>query len=360
MKITFVLPPVNMTGGIRVASIYAKLLGDRGHRVTVVSCPWPKPSFKQQVRSVLKGQGLIPTVKSASYFDNLDLDHRVLERYRPIVESDLPDADVVIATWWETAEWVNQLSPKKGAKAYFIQHYEIHDYLPVDRVKATWRLPLHKITIAQWLVDVAAHEYGDPTADLVPNAVDIEQFYAEPRGKQAVPTVGIMNSPAAWKGCALAYEAFRLAREQVPSLRLVAFGNKPLDGSLNFPEQGEFFQAPDQAVLRSLYARCDAWLFASRFEGFGLPILEAMACRTPVIGTPAGAAPELLAEGRGFLVDMDDPRSMAEAIATVAHMPETDWKVLSDRALAHAQQYTWKEAVVLFEAALERAIARNA
>ena len=43
---------------------------------------------------------------------------------------------VVIATWWETAEWVAGLSPRKGAKAYFLQHHEVHPGQPVDRVRA--------------------------------------------------------------------------------------------------------------------------------------------------------------------------------------------------------------------------------
>jgi hypothetical protein len=47
----------------------------------------------------------------------------------------------VIATWWETAEWVDRLSVSKGKKVYFIQHYEAFDYLPKERVEATWRLP---------------------------------------------------------------------------------------------------------------------------------------------------------------------------------------------------------------------------
>jgi glycosyltransferase involved in cell wall biosynthesis len=64
----------------------------------------------------------------------------------------------------------------------------------------------------------------------------------------------------------------------------------------------EYFHRPAQNELRSHYAACDAWLFGSRLECFGLPMLEAMACRTPVIAVPVGAAPDLLATGAGELV----------------------------------------------------------
>ena len=62
------------------------------------------------------------------------------------------------------------------------------------------------------------------------------------------------------------------------------------------------------------------WLFGAREEGFELPILEAMACRTPVLGTPAGAALELLVDGAGILVPREDPDAMARAIVEVCQM----------------------------------------
>ena len=357
MKITFVLPTVGMAGGIRVVSIYADLLKRRGHDVCVVSTPPQKPSIRQQVRSLLKGMGWISSQPSPSYFDDLDVPHHIIDTYRPIDDRDVPDADVVIATWWETAEWVTAMSDSKGAKAYFTQHYEVHDYLPRDRVKATWTLPLHKIAVAQWLVDLARDQFGDPAVSLVPNAVDPEQFYAKPRGKQLVPTVGTMDASAGWKGCDVVYAAFEQARKTIPNLRLVAFGSQL--SRENFPEGAEFVQSPNQEQLRSLYSQCDAWLFGSRFEGFGLPILEAMACRAPVIGTRAGAAPEFIQDDAGVLVDIDDVDAMAEGMIRIAQMPEAEWKAMSDCAYQRATKSTWHDSVILFEQALQRAIQRT-
>jgi glycosyltransferase involved in cell wall biosynthesis len=113
-------------------------------------------------------------------------------------------------------------------------------------------------------------------------------------------------------------------------------------------------------VLRDIYARCDAWLFGSRMEGFGLPILEAMACRTPVIATPAGAAPELLSGGGGVLVPAEDPRAMARAILRVCSLSPLRWRRLSDAALTTAASYSWEGAAERFEKALEHALQRAA
>ena len=111
--------------------------------------------------------------------------------------------------------------------------------------------------------------------------------------------------------------------------------------------------------LKDIYAACDAWLFPPRKEGYGLPILEAMACRTPVIATPAGAAPELLsARGGGMLVPHEDPPAMAEAIVKICSLADNDWRRLSDAAYATVTGYSWDDATDRFEAALRVATER--
>src|SRR5438132_4004950 len=123
MRITFILPFAGTAGGTRVVATYADRLHKRGHEVVVVSTPRGDPGFAAKLRSLVKGNGW-PRSRRASHFDHVDVDHRIIDRYRPITDADVPDADVVIATWWETAEWVAKLSERKGVKAYFLQHDE--------------------------------------------------------------------------------------------------------------------------------------------------------------------------------------------------------------------------------------------
>jgi glycosyltransferase involved in cell wall biosynthesis len=287
-----------------------------------------------------------------------DYTFKYLDEYRPARPPTCRTPDVVVATWWETAEWVKAFPASKGAKAYFIQHYEAFAGGEA-RVDATWRLPMHKICVAQWLVDIARQRFNDQSAELVANAVDLEQFTAPPRGKQPVPTVGVMYSPIPFKGCDVSIKAYELARQQVPELKLITFGAIDPQASLPLPAGTEYRYQPPQDELRDYYGRCDAWLFGSRSEGFGLPLLEAMACRTPVIATPAGAAPELVhAAGGGLLVPMEDPQAMAEAILKVVRMDGAEWKDMSDRALQTAEAHNWDTATDQFEAALKRAADR--
>jgi glycosyltransferase involved in cell wall biosynthesis len=343
-----------MAGGVRVVATYAERLQQRGHQVTVVIPPPSPLTWRDYLRGLR--QGKLPTsLAEPSHFDNTTIKPLRLERFRPVTAIDLPDADIVMATWWETAEWVAKLPPSKGKKVYLVQHDE--RYLtskPKERVKATWQMPLHKIVIAQWLADVIQQETGQTEITLIPNSVDSTKFSADLRGKQAVPTVGLMYSRVRWKGCDISLKAVELARQHIPNLRLVAFGADLLTDELPLPDNTLYARCPAQSELKNFYAQCDAWLFGSRFEGFGLPILEAMACRTPVIGTPAGAAPELLADGAGILVQPEDPADMARAIEQICGMSEASWQTMSNLAYQRTTSYTWDDATDLLEKTLHQ------
>ncbi|NJO40716.1 MAG: glycosyltransferase family 4 protein [Cyanobacteria bacterium CRU_2_1] len=359
MKITVVMGGLTLAGGDRVLATYAQQLQSRGHDVFLIARPPQPVTFRQHMASLVRGRGLIPKRKRLSHFDNIDVPRHFVDRFRPITDADLPDADVVIATWWETAEWVANLSPAKGTKVYFVQHHEVFDYLPKEKVEASYSLPLHKITVSQWIADIMRERYNDFNVSLVPNSVDTAQFYAPPRGKQPLPTIGVMYATAPWKGCDISFKAFSLASERIPNLRLLAFGSQALSPDLPLPPGSEFAHCPSQDVIRGIYSQCDVWLFGSRAEGFGLPILEAMACRTPVIGTPAGAAPELLTDGAGILVKPEDPDDMAMAIEHICNLSEAEWKQMSDAAYSKIANYTIEDAVTLFESALDTAIDRQ-
>lgn len=354
LKITFILPFAGTAGGTRVVAQYADRLTKRGHKVVVMSTPRKDPGIKKKLKDAIKGKGWHKAT-GPSHLDNVKVEHRILDTWRPMTDADLPDADVVIATWWETAEWVAKLSPSKGQKVYFIQHDESTFAEPRDRIDATWQLPMKKITIAQWLVDLAKMR-GDDEVALVPNAVDLEQFTAEPRSKQKNPVMGLMYSQASFKGTDIAIEAFEEAAKNIPRMELVAFGTQDPDRKLLLPQDAKYFKNPPQSQIKEIYASCDAWLFSSRTEGFGLPILEAMACRTPVIATPSGAAPELVSKGGGILVKPEDPLDMARAIERIGMMKDNEWRGISDKAFETATKYTWDDATALFEKALYGAV----
>jgi glycosyltransferase involved in cell wall biosynthesis len=353
MKVTFVIPPLNLAGGTRVIAIYAERLQRRGHSVTVV-CPSPGR------QSGWRGRFKLPSTPSrpASHFDGTAVDVRMLSRSGPVLEADVPMADCVIATWWETAEWVNRFSMAAGAKVYFVQGHEVFSFLPPLRTRATYRMPFRKIVIARWLADVMRDEYDDADVDLVPNAVDHTQFFAPPRGKQPSPTVGLLYSPIDLKRFGVALAALTNLRAQIPGLHVRAFGIEypptPLPGFVAFSHR------PPQDALRGIYASCDVWLTASSSEGFNLPAMEAMACRTPVVATRTGWPAEAVLDGvNGACVDIDDVQALERETGRILGMPDADWQLMSARAYETVRNSSWERSADLFERALESAVARS-
>jgi glycosyltransferase involved in cell wall biosynthesis len=358
MKITFVLPFVGLQGGIRVVATYADHLTRRGHEVVVISTPQTF-SMRSKVKSFVFGRGW-QSRSEPSYFEGINVEHRVLEEVRPVTDLDVPDADVVVATYYTTAYGVLNLSLAKGAKAIFIQGYEVEKNKPNPKLDATWRMPMHKIIVSKWLVQLAREKFGDSVVSLVPNSVDLGQFHAAPRGKRSVPTVGLLYHSSRLKGCATSLKALKLVAAAMPSLRLVSFGAEQPEFRLRLPHFAEFHYRPPQEKLRELYAQCDVWLSGSTREGFCLPMIEAMACRCPVVSTRSGGPMDIVEEGvNGYLADVGDVEALADRVLRVLNLPQERWRQMSEAAYSTASRFTWDDATDLFEQALKLAIERN-
>jgi glycosyltransferase involved in cell wall biosynthesis len=88
------------------------------------------------------------------------------------------------------------------------------------------------------------------------------------------------------------------------------------------------------------YNAAELFIFPSRYEGFGLPPLEAMACGTPVIASTASSLPEVVGDA-GLLVEPDDVDGLAEAMIRLLDNAD----LLGDlraRGLARAATYSWR------------------
>jgi glycosyltransferase involved in cell wall biosynthesis len=77
----------------------------------------------------------------------------------------------------------------------------------------------------------------------------------------------------------------------------------------------------DEIDLPALYSAATAFVYPSRYEGFGLPLLEAMACGTPVVASRVSAMPEVVGDAGVLLDDPLDDRALAAALARLANDP---------------------------------------
>lgn len=357
MRIVFLTPDDSLNGGTRVIAIYAKLLQERGHEVLIVSNTKARPSMRDHARALRHGRWLEfcrGARPQAGHLCNSGVPYCRLPDARPIRASDVPDADVIIATWWETAEWMHDMPASKGVKHHLVQGYEAWvDPSKSAQVDAALRLPNVKVAISSGLKREIEQRLGNIGIRVVPNAVDIEQFDARPRARRRVPRVGFVYSQAPSKGPDRYLDIINHARCELPELEVIAFGADPETKATPLPTGTDYHHRPAQDALSGLYASCDAWLFATRVDSFGLPILEAMACRTPVVGLPVGAAMDLLTSNAGVLVkpeqEADIASRMSEALVGLLKAPPATWQTMSENAYERARSYKWSDAADRFE-----------
>lgn len=105
--------------------------------------------------------------------------------------------------------------------------------------------------------------------------------------------------------------------------------------------------------LASLYRTADALLFPSWLEGFGLPLLEAMACGTPVITSDRSAMPEVAGPAAVY-VDPADPSAIASALMTLIEDPERR-RALSQAGRRRAALFSWDDAAAATAQVLRQA-----
>ena len=96
----------------------------------------------------------------------------------------------------------------------------------------------------------------------------------------------------------------------------------------------------DESDKPALYSAARLFVYPSRYEGFGLPVLEAMACGTPVVTTTAASLPELVGAD-AFQVDPDDTKHMAAPIISLTIQEDTH-NEMANRAYRRAQEFSWQ------------------
>jgi glycosyltransferase involved in cell wall biosynthesis len=112
----------------------------------------------------------------------------------------------------------------------------------------------------------------------------------------------------------------------------------------------------DNSELPALTGAAFALLFVSRFEGFGIPIIEAMKCGVPVITATNSSMPEVAGDA-ALLVDADSVSSIASAMKRIAE-DDPLRKQLSLKGIKRAEKFSWNESAAMFWKSIEKTVSQ--
>jgi glycosyltransferase involved in cell wall biosynthesis len=359
VKINVLIPFLGRTGGIAVALEHARGLRALGHDVAVYYPLLPYGGFlfeeKSWFRKWILGR-LKPLlgniVRGRRNVDWAGPDAPVIPVLR-IGTSSVRDADAVIATAWPTAYDAAALPARKGARLYFIQHYEVWSSDPA-RVDGSYRLPVHLVPIAPWLTALMAERFGRKVLAEVHNGLDTA-FFNPPESPRDFnrPSLLMMHHALEWKGVREGMAVLAAVHARHPDIPIRLFGLGPFP---DCPPWAEYHRDPSPDALRDLYRTCTLFLSPSHLEGWGLTPMEALACGAAVVATRTGWVP-LLDDGTCLVaVEPKDSAALEAAVEGLIRDPAKAAS-LAAKGQKEISRFTWARSTKRLEEALEAAVA---
>jgi glycosyltransferase involved in cell wall biosynthesis len=185
---------------------------------------------------------------------------------------------------------------------------------------------------------------------IIPNGIRTDLFYPIPeipRDKNSLIVTNSADMPL--KGLLYLLRAVALVAQTLPvTLTIVGAAHKngyshKLIQQLGIGNRVTFTGRITNEHFVRLYAKATAAVIPSVYEGFGLPVGEAMACGVPVISTTGGALPEIVGNS-GILVPPADHHALADAILTVLQQPHLAHKLSRAGYQRVQRHFTWIKA----------------
>jgi glycosyltransferase involved in cell wall biosynthesis len=249
----------------------------------------------------------------------------------------------------------------------------------LERACLGWARRIHVLSAfsAQQLAEL--HGIPRDRIAIVPGGVDLDRFAPAPDTAAVRRRLGLppdrpvlltVRNLEARMGLDVLLHAVARMRRDVPGVLLLVGGAgrkdaalRALAGELCLGDHVRFLGFVPETDLADHYRAADVFVLPTReLEGFGLVTIEALACGTPVVGTSAGATPEILSalDGR-LVVPPDDPAALAETLVGVLTAMRDDRGAAADlrarcRRLAE-RRYDWRASARALTGELRAAVA---
>jgi glycosyltransferase involved in cell wall biosynthesis len=197
-------------------------------------------------------------------------------------------------------------------------------------------------------------------AEVIPNGVNPDEFDRGTPGGYVLAAGRLVEQ----KGLDTLIRAYAAAAPGLGGRKLLLAGDGPergrlesLAGSLGLNGNVVFLGSVGRARVAELMHGADVFAFPSRYEAFGVAMLEAMAAGAPVVAARAGGIPEFAVDGQNaLLVPPDDEAALADALTRLAGDVELAAR-LAAGGRTQAKRYAWETIAGRYESVYRRVLA---
>jgi len=353
MRIAFVMPEISPrpVGGAKAVYRYATELAARGHQVTVLH---PRRSVLAGFRQRFDHDSAFEPAHLAPQ-PWYQLGERVVDWVIDDIAADaLPgDFDVIIANNCRVVAAMTGFSERLGRKVYFLQDYESfqigdaqHRAETLGLLRIDWPVIVSS-PAARRLVESAS---GRPCL-MVRRAIDTDQFRAiTPLDSPLRTTIGFPARSERTKCTGDAIRALEIARTRLP--RSTGFWCYGYERPRALPSWITHHLAPTDQELCASYNRSCVFLVPSRWEGFGQPGAEAMACGVALVSTRNGGVDTYATDGESAILCAPGRPAELAAAALCLYESESSRLRIARTGAAAAARLTWTAAADALDALL--------
>lgn len=336
MKVGLVIGAYNQRGGLeRVAVETARALRDRGHRIMVIT---------QRVEATDEDHG-IEILQVGGFKKQIAARAATFPLAATRAVADLP-LDVIYSfgssvlvpavvrlpgahrSWWELANQEWPASTLDGMRRRLNPHHRIT--LALDATVLGHAKPHAVLAAGEWAAEEIRRFYPrvQDRVHVLPDGVNLDAFAFTATGRAELqeqwrtgpgPVLLCVATELRRKGLDTLFEGFKLVREQIPSAVLVVGGRaSAADIRALAVAHGiakEVRVIGEIADMSAAYSAADALVFPTRFDPWGLPIVESLACGTPVAASARAGASSAIVDGEtgALILDPKEPKQVAEA-----------------------------------------------
>jgi phosphatidylinositol alpha-mannosyltransferase len=326
-------------GAERMVPALASALAERGHDVTVFTAG----SHAERRRD----DGIL-TVRIRQHYESPRHDIDFALRILPRLVGGRFDAVHSFGPW-DAAASVCAAAVHRGRRTLYTDlGVPLQDWLRDRPERRPSEFVVRRIDyygcMSQYALDELRDQYGREGV-LTPGGVDLDEFRpADSRSPHPVLLFsGALNEPR--KGLAMLLEALPLVARQEPGVRLWLSGpGDPADvlaaAQSGARDRTDVLGVGEAGAQAERYGRAWATALPSKWDSFGMALLESLACGTPLVATTHGAPKELISDGTGALCEPDDAAGLADACLralALARDPGT-----TQRCRDAARPYEWR------------------